>query len=137
MPLPDDLLSAALAEIRDLISTQNALIERMRTEAVGIHVFNASQDRLAERVPRLLAAVDAVLALHKPEDEVIYTACAAHVITGPSGRDPLRFDKMASCPDCRRRTVPTCSHCEHVDEWPCPTYEAIARELTGKDKTDG
>lgn len=86
---------------------------------------------------RLLAAVDKVLKLHAPEHEVIYTACAAHVITGPSGRDPFRFDKMAGCPDCHRRTVPTCCHCEHIDEWPCPSRSAVLAALTGEGKTDG
>lgn len=105
------------------------MTERERLVAIGY--VRDPQD-----VPRLLAAVSAALALHEPEDEVIYAACAAHVITGPAGRDPLRFDKMAGCPDCHRRTVPTCSHCEHVDEWPCPTYAAILTALTGG-KADG
>jgi hypothetical protein len=84
-------------------------------------------------VPRLLSAVEAVLALHQPEGEVIYTSCAAHVITGPSGRDPLRFDKMAECPDCQRRRIVVCGHCDcSHDEWPCPTVRAIAKALLGE-----
>jgi hypothetical protein len=85
-------------------------------------------------VPLLLAAVDAVLALHKPEDEVIYTSCAAHVITGPAGRDPLRFSKMDDCPDCQRRRVLVCGHCDCSD-WPCATYSAVLTALTGEGGT--
>lgn len=51
--------------------------------------------------PRLLAAVEAVLALHV--------------------RDHQR--------------VPLCEGCDY--RWPCPTREAISRELLGEGQTDG
>jgi hypothetical protein len=62
--MPDaDNLAATLGEIRNLVGERDELVARMRVAAVGVEEFNAAQDRLAERVPRLLALADAVLAL--------------------------------------------------------------------------
>ena len=118
--MTDDKITDALAPVR----------ERMAACDDGFLSDPVECIRSAGDVPRLLAAVEKVLALHKPEDEVVYTSCAAHVITGPSGRDPFRFDKMADCPDCQRRLVLVCSHCDCSD-WPCATYSAILTALTG------
>lgn len=57
-----DPLFSALAAIRGLLAARDALIGRMRAGAiVGSPEFNAAQDRLAERVPSLVAALDEVL----------------------------------------------------------------------------
>lgn len=61
MPQPDgDPLAAALEEIRAAVAASDALFSRM---PVDVREFNASQDKLAECVRPLLAALDAVLRL--------------------------------------------------------------------------
>jgi streptomycin 6-kinase len=71
------------------------MAERERLVAIGYV-------RDPKDVPRLLAAVEAVLALHKPEPyyQALLCSCRPKYV----GRLP----------------------------WPCPTVQAIARELTGK-----
>ena len=56
----NDPLSAALDAVRDLIGARDALV---RQETIGVREFAAAEGRLADRVPRLLAALDAVLAV--------------------------------------------------------------------------
>lgn len=60
-------------------------------------------------VPRLLAAVDALIELHRPID---------------------RGRVMACCEGCEAVNGEFHGGCCH--EWPCPTYEAILAALTGK-----
>lgn len=64
----DDRLSVAIQEIRDRLAERDALVIRMRTTSVDIAEFNAAQDRLADCVEPLLAALVTVLAKHHPED---------------------------------------------------------------------
>jgi hypothetical protein len=59
-----DPATAALNEIRDLVAARDGLIERMRRAAVGAAEFNAAQDRLAERVPTLIAVAETALFQH-------------------------------------------------------------------------
>jgi hypothetical protein len=63
-----------------------------------------------EDVPRLLAALDAVLALHVPG-----------VIEGAGPTYPFHY----------------CTRCSGHPAWPCPEVAAITRALTGKEKADG
>ncbi len=58
-----DDLAAALAGIRGLIAARDDLTARMDWSAVDVSEFNAAQDKLAARVPALLAAVEAALKL--------------------------------------------------------------------------
>lgn len=55
-----DPVAAYLAEVRRLVSQRDELVNRVT--AVGVPEFNAAQDRLAERTPPLLTALEAVLA---------------------------------------------------------------------------
>jgi hypothetical protein len=61
-------------------------------------------------VPRLLAAVSKVLEIHKPADH---------------GR------VMLCCEGCEETDMEGCQ------EWPCPTYQAIAAGLLGQDQQRG
>jgi hypothetical protein len=62
--MADDSAAAILAGIRELIGARDELVARMQPgRSYGAAEFNAAQDRLAERVPALLAAIEAVLAL--------------------------------------------------------------------------
>lgn len=62
MATPDQL-TAYLDGVRGDIGALEALVTRLTTFAVPVAEFNAAQDRLAGHTPRLLAAVEAVLAL--------------------------------------------------------------------------
>ena len=74
---------------------------------------------------RLLAAVEAVLKLHQP-------------VTTNGGW--LEGREWQECGECGPN-----NGCEHVTAmpgqgesfWPCPTYLAISREITGKGESDG
>jgi hypothetical protein len=71
---PDPAVPAAaiLADTRKLIRARDELVARMHPgRSYGAAEFSAAQDRLAERVPLLLAAVEAVL---KAADEWMNTS---------------------------------------------------------------
>jgi outer membrane murein-binding lipoprotein Lpp len=53
--------ASLLSGIRELIAARDELTARMDWSAVDVSEFNAAQDRLAARVPALLAAVEATL----------------------------------------------------------------------------
>ena len=77
-------------------------------------------------LPRLLAAVDAVLARHVPKTVTVTRLCGAH-----------HRIVIPDCPDCVKRQVTTCAACDPVcpddNTWPCANYQAISRALTGED----
>jgi hypothetical protein len=64
--MPDDV-TAALAEIRGEVADLDKLIKRMRVAAARPAVYPVP-DKLAARVPRLLAALDEALAFHQAYD---------------------------------------------------------------------
>lgn len=56
-------VDARLAEVRKLLAERDLMVERLRgvrTIRVSVAEFNAAQDRLAECVPALLAALEVV-----------------------------------------------------------------------------
>lgn len=62
MPDPGDLTSA-LDQIRDLIAERDTLLAATDWSGVSLSGFNAAQDKLAARVPSLVAAIERVLKL--------------------------------------------------------------------------
>jgi len=76
--------------------------ERYAKAAPGIASNPVVYIDSADDVPRLLAALDAVLKLHT--EAVI---------------------------ECKPRPFHYCSRCSGHPAWPCPTVQAITRELTG------
>ncbi len=85
----DDLLSAALAEIR----------EREQNTVPGPFIAHARTD-----LPRLLATLDAVLAPHAPRADVLYgRPCISHRPLKPVPDCPLctQDQRRQVCPECR------------------------------------
>jgi hypothetical protein len=129
----DDTPTAALAEIR----------ERGYRRDVRVAEAARLSDSAAVDVPRLLAALDAVLKLH--ERVPIYGYADGYAGgTCPHGPDydgDAHFESddaewlCTSLPE-----GATCDVCRGIDgdntDWPCPTYEAIALALAGKEKPD-
>ncbi len=85
-------------------------------------------------VPRLAAAVEAVLAVHVRQEQPVRhyglgDACPKHHLNA-FGRP--NYATFRDCPDCRYTEYYVCSHCQCPhDNWPCPTYRAITTALTG------
>jgi hypothetical protein len=93
MPDPADPATAILAGIRE------------RAEYAKEYMQGDPMPLSLDDVPRLLAAVEAVLKEHQP-------------VNRGEGLEPI------------------CGTC-HRGFWPCSTYEAITRKLSGKDSSDG
>jgi len=131
-------LAAALAAIREDVSAADALAARMKSGGgVRVAEFNAAQDRLARHVPALLKAVEAVLALHRPDGySLAVRPCEHHSVT----RTDLAAADLAAaqraCPDCRVTEYARCWQHGCPGPWPCPTYSALAAELLTKEKDD-
>jgi hypothetical protein len=123
--MPDTDLTSALDAIRDRRARSTSYVSA-RDLPDGDNRSAAS----AADVPRLLAAVDAVLARHVPKTVTVTRLCGAH-----------HRIVIPDCPDCVKRQVTTCAACDPVcpddNTWPCADYLAISRELTGEDGTDG
>jgi hypothetical protein len=88
-------------------------------------------------VPTLLAAVDAVLDLHKPEGRTYEIELCDEHTSMPSVTAPVRFEVQSACPSCRRTERVICwqNACRDYG-WPCPTYQAISRALGVKTSTE-
>jgi hypothetical protein len=130
----NDPLSAALAPIREMIGTRDALIDRMRTTAVGVLEFNKVQDGLADHTPALLAAVDKVLALHAPRsDRVLGSSCFTHrtalntMLPVPGCKECVQDRQREVCPECRDE------YGDPVLFQDCRARAAVLAELTGKE----
>ena len=73
--MPDDLAST-LAGIKALITERDDLAARIDwARPDDIARFDAAQDKLARRVPSLVAAVEAALSYHRPEETGWGTVC--------------------------------------------------------------
>lgn len=127
-------VSAALEEIRD--RNENTI----RTLALTDWTL---RDHPCGDVRRLLAVADVALKLHRRSDEPVKTrhVCSVHAyLHHPS---PQWRADVEACPDCTVTekwvcAEPSCRHeCPDDDEWPCPTFEAISRALTGKEEEHG
>ena len=137
--MTDDPASAALAAIRADIGARDDLITRMQPgRSYPVAEFNGAQDRLAERVPSLLAAVERVLELHRRRGTPVRThrICAKHA---PWGNDE---GHTAACPDCTVTEKWVCAEpscrcwCPDDDGWPCPTVRAITAALAGDGESE-
>jgi hypothetical protein len=91
-------------------------------------------DAAAEDVPRLLAAVEAVLALHQPGVFVLLGhLCAEHKMYRMFSITSDEADRVHACPHCSAVVVRACT-CGHP-AWPCPACQAIACALTTEEAT--
>jgi hypothetical protein len=118
-----DKLTASLDEIRE------------RSER-GLRGWIRDRYDSADDVPRLLAAVDAVLQRHQPKPRTTVHPCPEHSIFAPAGVTISR-DTRRNCPDCRYAESIACAACDPVcpddNVWPCKDYLAISRALLGED----
>jgi hypothetical protein len=80
--------ASLLSGIRELIAARDELTARMDWSAVDVSGFNAAQDRLAARVPALLAAVEAALEL---ADDLIVPPYFLDDVTAATRGVALRF----------------------------------------------
>lgn len=125
-PVADDL-SAALAEIRERAASA------LDPEAMNlVRTYRAVES--AGDVPRLLAALDAVLALHAPRTDVLY------------GRSCITHRPLKPVPDCvlctQDQSRQVCPECRDEFSDPVPFQDCRARSaalaaLTGGGSNGG
>lgn len=123
----NDPVGACLDEIRERV----AKVERYRNVR---HEDIISKMESSRDVPRLLAAVEAVLALHvrSAKPAKYYEHCPDHAFD-PETRSFGSFDDVVNCPDCTFTEHYLCAHCSCPnDEWECPTYQAITAALVAE-----
>ena len=97
-------------------------------------------------MPRLVAALEAALALHRRSDEPERThhVCPEHVRQRRDSREVEAWrEAVSTCPDCTVTERYVCAHdrcraeCPDDDAWPCPTWRAITAALTGPQPGEG
>jgi hypothetical protein len=86
-------------------------------------------------VPRLLAAVEAVLAQHQPGRVVILGAlCRQHEAHRHFSITSAEAEAVTACPSCTATVHVTCTGCGAPASLDfCPARNAIARELLGEE----
>jgi hypothetical protein len=107
--------------------------------------FTAAQDKLAARVPSLLAAIEAALDGHEPMPT--YGPALNPDGSSACGHDPdggRHFEVSVGEWVCQGDPGPTmCARCLDTlldageAEWPCAVYAAVTRELTKGEGGDG
>jgi hypothetical protein len=130
-PVPDTPATTLLAGIRER--------SRWTSSAEGIAAPGATAEKSARDVPRLLAAVEAVLKPHQPGRIVVRgTLCKRHEnhryfsITGTEAAD------VRACQECKATVFNSCAGCGHpVPLDACPVREAITAALTGEEAGRG
>ena len=132
-PTPDQV-SAYLGEVRKLVTERDELVSSAATFAVDVRVFNAAQDRLAERTPALLAAVEAVLAHHQPGRVLITGAlCPRHENHRRFSITGTEAASVRDCPDCAAAVWTSCAGCgPQMPLDSCPARTAISAALLGE-----
>lgn len=137
-----------MADTTDRVAAEIAAIRQRSDAPLGPHagslpIGNEAVRRLMESaadVPRLLAAVEAALALHKPMPRTWISPCEAHSIWCALEWSVVTAARRA-CLDCTVREVRVCAHCDRElacpddAEWLCPTARAITSALLGEDGT--
>jgi hypothetical protein len=131
-----DRLAAYLAEVRERAATlgePGAAYRSLIGRAQGL-------DSAAD-VPRLLGAVEAVLARHQPKTVTVRQLCLRHASGGWDGVRTVG-QQFGACPDCTEREQVTCTGCDPIcpddNAWEkCPERAAITRELLTKEEGHG
>lgn len=111
-------------------------------------MWRSIHKRSAADVPRLLAALDAVLTLHR--EFRIYDECGhAHTEADLDAGAAIQTADMVTCQDGYAYSI--CADCcrdgwgqaeecasehDHGQCWPCLTHAAITRELLGEENGD-
>jgi hypothetical protein len=122
-----DPLAAALEEVRE----RNEQLRSRYGYVGGLLVLaKAEQD-----VPRLLAAVEAVLAPHQPGRIVVFgSLCSRHEAHRYFSITAVEAASVRDCPECTATVYPSCTGCgPQVSAERCPIRHAITRALTGEE----
>lgn len=121
--MPPDPLAAELAAIRERSEVSSCHHGRL----VTAHAISAHD------VPRLLAAVGRVLALHQPGRFVVLGAvCEKHEPYASFSITSTEAQHLKDCPDCPATVSVSCT-CGYPDLDRCPHRVAITDELLSKD----
>jgi hypothetical protein len=103
-----------------------AALDEIRARAAASEADAGFTAAARTDVPRLLAALDAVLARHTPKTVIVHNMCGAH-----------HSIVLPGCPDCTTTEHVACKACDPVcpadNAWPCAEYRAISRALLGQD----
>lgn len=118
----------------------------MATDSLAAELAAIKAREQARDVPVLVAAVEAVLEHHKPRQLYGMTVSFKGEPLCGHGSDydgDAHFEADDGIWYCRDKpTVKVCITCadgpdgDSWAEWPCPEYQAITRELTGKGAGD-
>ena len=115
-PAPDPV-AAYLAEARARFSNTNYAITTESPRMLSVAVASTSD------VPPLLAAVEAVLDLHKPDGYTwVIKPCVLHGMWSEPDVRVLAATRR-DCPDCTVRESARCWQSSCPGEWPCSTYQ--------------
>lgn len=139
--MPDtatDRLAAELAAIRQRSERPVPDVGSLPISHDGVRCLMES----AGDVPRLLAAVERVLARHQRNTVTVRRVCLFHSLPGARrSDDPLLVAQwraiVDACSDCVQVQQVTCSGCDPVcpddNTWPCPDVRDITSALLGED----
>lgn len=101
--------------------------------------MTADPRRVVDRhAPRLLAAVERLLELHRPgRSTILGDLCARHANHRFFSITRTEADAVRDCPDCVATVYSSCAGCgSHMSMDACPVVLIITRELTGKEAGD-
>jgi hypothetical protein len=137
--MPDANLAAALAGIRDRSERPVPGVSALPVSNPAVRSFMES----AADVPRLLAAVEAMLGHHVPRAVTVHRTCFIHR-RGSAFRRGVSVSQwkaeVEACVDCSRVDVTQCAACDPVcpddNVWPCADVKAISAALLGEDAED-
>jgi hypothetical protein len=142
--MPDDTAAA------DRVAAWLAAVQERWGAAEGMtwHDYPTALEHLGQAlrsladVPRLLAAVEAALAKHKPTPSVRLVPCEAHkrwrgsLVGAPDIGQEFETENLRvrrACPACQVFDEPYCGTCVGGEgrwqDWPCAEYRAITTEL--------
>ncbi len=132
--MADDRLTAALEEIR----------ERQRSASDVSQGWQRLDERRSaqikscyEDVPRLLAALDAVLKPHQPGRFVVFgSVCKRHENHPHFSITAAEAAHVQDCQDCTATVYRSCAGCgSQVPVEQCPVRNAIATAMSGEAET--
>jgi hypothetical protein len=126
-----DHLAACLAEVSEDVRLAAAAVAN---ERLAPSARREAARELAHWAPRLVAAVEAVLARHQPKTVTVRQLCLRHASGGWDGVRTVG-QQFGACPDCTEREQVTCTGCDPIcpddNAWEkCPERAADALQGT-------
>lgn len=130
--MPDDRVATSLDRIRADIAERDASIRADWGNPATVADFNAAQDKLAARVPPLLAAIEAVLKPHQPGPVTIFgSLCKRHENHRHFSITATEAEDVQSCPECEAAVYTSCAGCHPAPLDYCQVRSAISAALLG------